>query len=263
MLTLNGQRSIVNFKVGPKEKIPLGIYQLQVWIQEMRPLSWKTAEWGGPPTDFLIDQKRLILTPKGPPGPPKHPKRTPNDVISIQGSCPKYPREFWKFHFGAVGFRDVRPRKAPGWFHTGAKAFFGVKIFKISKLSGMIDMMSPKKKLNGEGGLLCLWASPGPLESAISVNFSYTDLCWLWPLRGRKGKCQVGQRQSNREMVHGFMALSQKDSLQMSKTAEICSTSENVFDLLKTAIYRLWPLRGRKGKCQLGQRNSNPEILYG
>ena len=196
-------------------------------------------------------------------GPPKHPKRSPNDVISLQGSCPKHPREFWKFHFGPVGFRDVRPRKAPGWFHTGAKAFFGLKIFKFSKLSGVIDMMSPKKKLNGEGGLLCLWASPGPLESAISVNFSYTDLCWLWPLRGRKGKCQVGQRQSNREMVHGFMALSQKDSLQMSKTAEICSTSENVFDLLKTAIYRLWPLRGRKGKCQLGQRNSNPEILYG
>ena len=252
MLTLNGQRSIVNFKVGPKEKIPLGIYQLQVWIQEMRPLSWKTAAYGGPPTRFLFDQKRLILTPKGPPGPPKHPKRPPNDVISIQGSCPKHPREFWKFHFAAVGFRDVRPRKAPGWFHTGAKAFFGLKIFKISKLSGMIDMMSPTNNLNGEEGLLCLWASPGPLESAISVNFNYTDLCWLWPLRGRKGKCQVGQRQSNREMVHGFMALSQKMSLQMSKTAEICSTSENVFRPLEKFIFRLWPLRGRKGNSSVG-----------
>ena len=108
-------------------------------------------------------------------GPPKHPKRSPNDVISLQGSCPKHPREFWKFHFGAVGFRDVRPRKVPGWFHTGAKAFFGVKIFKISKLSGMIDMMSPKKKLNGEGGLLCLWASPGAFKSTISANSS------IWP----------------------------------------------------------------------------------
>ena len=127
----------------------------------------------------------------------------------------------------------------------------------------MIDMMSPKKKLNGEGGLLCLWASPGPLESAISVNFSYTDLCWLWPLRGRKGKCQVGQRQSNREMVHGFMALSQKMSLQMSKTAEICSTSENVFRPLEKFIFRLWPLRGRKVKCQISQRHSNPIIPYG
>ena len=218
----------------------------------------KSPEW-----TFSIYLKTPKMTPKTPLAPPKHSKRTPNDVISIQGSCPKHPREFWKFHFGAVGFRDVRPRKVPGWFHTGAKAFFGVKIFKISKLSGMIDMMSPKKKLNGEGGLLCLWASPGPLESAISVNFNYTDLCWLWPLRGRKGKCQVGQRQSNREMVHGFMALSQKDSLQMSKTAEICSTSENVFDPPKKFINWLWPLRGRKGKCQLGQRNSNPEILYG
>ena len=172
MLTLNGQRSIVNFKVGPKEKIPLSMYPLLVCSQEIRPLSWKTAACGGPPTRFLFDQKRLILTPKGPPGPPKHPKRTPNDVISIQGSCPKYPREFWKFHFGAVGFRDVRPRKAPGWFHTGANPFFGLKIFKFSKLSGMIDMMSPKKKLNGEGGLLCLWASAGPFKSAILVNFS-------------------------------------------------------------------------------------------
>ena len=36
----------------------------------------------------------------------------------------------------------------------------------------MIDMMSPKKKLNGEGGLLCLWASPGPFKSAILAYFS-------------------------------------------------------------------------------------------
>ena len=87
----------------------------------------------------------------------------------------EHPREFSKFHFGAVGFRDVRPRKVPGWFHTGAKAFFGLKIFKISKLSGMIDMMSPKKKLNGEGGLLCLWASVGAFKSTISANSS------IWP----------------------------------------------------------------------------------
>ena len=117
--------------------------------------------------------KRLKWPPETPLGPPKHSKRTPNDVISIQGSCPKHPREFWKFHFGPVGFRDVRPRKAPGWFHTGANPFSGLKIFKFSKLSGMIDMMSPKKKLNGEGGLLCLWASAGPFKSAILVNFSY------------------------------------------------------------------------------------------
>ena len=119
--------------------------------------------------------KCLKWPPETPLGPPKHSKRTPNDVISIQGSCPKYPREFWKFHFAAVGFRDVRPRKAPGWFHTGAKAFFGLKIFKISKLSGMIDMICTMKKVNGEGGLLCLWASVGAFKSTISANSS------IWP----------------------------------------------------------------------------------
>ena len=54
----------------------------------------------------------------------------------------------------------------PG-FHTGAKAFFGVKIFKFSKISGMIDMMSPMKSANGEAVFLCLWAGPGLFKSTF------------------------------------------------------------------------------------------------
>ena len=63
-------------------------------------------------------------------------------------------------HFGK--FENFDPEKClcacmgprPG-FHTGAKAFFGVKIFKFSKISGMIDMMSPMKSANGEDVFLC------------------------------------------------------------------------------------------------------------
>ena len=49
--------------------------------------------------------------------------------------------------------------------HTGTKAFFGIKIFKFLKISGMIDMMSPMKIANGEDVFLCLLAGPGLFKS--------------------------------------------------------------------------------------------------
>ena len=202
MLTLNGQRSIVNFKVGPKEKIPLSTYPLRVCCQEMRPLSWKTAAYGGPPTRFLFDQKRLILTPKGPPGPPKHPKRPPNDVISIQGSCPKHPREFWKFHFAAVGFRHVRPRGAQDWFTTGANPFFGLQIFQIFKTSRVDRYDLAMKKSQWDGGSICSLSRSRGVQRYDLTNGDI-DQFWLWHLRGRKCKCQPGQRHSNPEILYG------------------------------------------------------------
>ena len=77
-------------------------------------------------------------------------------LFPFRGVVPSIPESFEKLNFRRSGFRQFRLPEGQGWSHTGARAFFGVKIFKFLKLSGMIDMISPMKKLNGEEGILCL-----------------------------------------------------------------------------------------------------------
>ena len=66
-----------------------------------------------------------------PMGPPKHPKRSPNDVISLQGSCPKHPREFWKFKFWSVGFSPLSAARRPGLVPYRRKGIFWGQNFQI------------------------------------------------------------------------------------------------------------------------------------
>ena len=133
--------------------------------------------------------------------------------------------------------------------HTGTTAFFGVKIFKFSKISGMIDMMSPMKSANGEDMFLCLWAGPGLFKSTFFAIFngqtlrrasgcSRSFLTW--------GGSYLELKLSIHILVRGFSALSIGRSclfyLGVVKVEVIGFTPISAFDQWP----RPWPLRGRK-----------------
>ena len=81
------------------------------------------------------------------------------------------------------------------FFGRAGKTLFNTmymyKIFKFSKISGMIDMMSPMKSANGEDVFLCLWAGPGLFKSTffaiLMAKISVGDgvvLAHFWPEEG-------------------------------------------------------------------------------
>ena len=108
-------------------------------------------------SEYKIFEKNAQNDPLKPPQDPLNTQRDPKIMIfPFRDVVPSIPESFEKLNFCRSGFRHFRLPEGQGWSHTGARAFFGVKIFKFLKLSGMIDMISPMKKLNGEVGQLCL-----------------------------------------------------------------------------------------------------------
>ena len=131
--------------------------------------------------------------------------------------------------------------------HTGTKAFFGIKIFKFSKISGMIDMMSPMKSVNGEGVFLCLWAGLGLFKSTFFAIFNGKRsvahpvvLGHFWPEDGH-----IWHRTSLSIYWFGVLVPWVLEEVAFSTSEWSKSRS-----LVKCSIDqwpRLWPLRGRKG----------------
>ena len=130
--------------------------------------------------------------------------------------------------------------------HTGTKAFFGVKIFKFSKISGMIDMMSPMKSVNGEDVFLCLWAGPGLFKSTFSpflmAKHSVAQLVVLahfWPEEGH-----IWNLSSLSICGLGVLVPCVLEEVAFS-TSE-WSKSRSLVNWAFDQLPRLWPLWGRK-----------------
>ena len=175
-LTSSCQRSIVNFKVGPKEKIPLSTYPLRVCSQEMRRLSWKTAEWGGPPTrvffnifpwwrtyvDFERSEVNCQLQGRTErKNPPKHipiEGLLPRDETSIlkNGRVRRSPHPFFiwpkKAYFDPerAPRTPQTPKETPKWcyFHPGELSQASQRVLKISFCGGRV---SPRSASRGPG----------------------------------------------------------------------------------------------------------------
>ena len=131
--------------------------------------------------------------------------------------------------------------------HTGTKAFFGIKIFKFSKISGMIDMMSPMKSVNGEDVFLCFWADPGLFKSHYSEKrddgISVGDgvvLGHFWPEEGHIWNLSSLSIYWFGVWLPGVLEEVAFSTSEWSKSRSLVKCSIDQWP-------RLWPLRGRKG----------------
>ena len=66
----------------------------------------------------------------------------------------------------------------------------------------------------------CVWMLRNKFrQNDFLTDFRFVQL-WLWGVGGRKGKCQLGQWNSNPEIVYGWRALSQKNRVPWCIDAE-------------------------------------------